>query len=88
MLHGQEDKSTIVVAMSPLIRDKASVTHTGRLANFCGFALLVFYEVIKHASNYDMVNLAFDQYFKKSLKEGKRSSRGEVSQYLFETYST
>ena len=32
--------------------------------------------------------MIFDQYFEKSLKEGKRSNRGEGSQYLFEVDST
>ena len=32
--------------------------------------------------------MIFDQYFKKSLKEGKRSNREEGSQYLFEVDST
>ena len=37
---------------------------------------------MKHASNYDRINLIFDPYFEKSLKEGTRSGRGEGSHYL------
>ena len=39
---------------------------------------------MKHASNYDRINLIFDRYFEKSLKEGTRSDRGEGSQYLLQ----
>ena len=84
----QEGKSAIVVEMSPLIRAKAFATHTGSLTNFGEFAVLVYYEVMKHACNYDRIDLVFDRYFEKSLKEGTRSGRGEGSQYLFEGDST
>ena len=39
---------------------------------------------MKHETNYDRIDLAFDRYFEKSLKEGTRSPREEGSQYLFE----
>ena len=39
---------------------------------------------MKQALNYDRIDLIFDQYFDKSLKEGTRSGRGEGSQCLFE----
>ena len=48
------------------------------------FSLLVYYEVMKHETNYDRIDLAFDRYFEKSLKEGTRSLREEGSQYLLE----
>ena len=51
LLHDQESKSVIVVEMSPLIRAKAFATHTGSLKNFDEFAVLVYYKVMKHASN-------------------------------------
>ena len=38
---------------------------------------------MKHASNYDRINLVFDQYFEKSLKERTRSDRGEGSQNYY-----
>ena len=50
--------------MPPLIRAKAFATHTGGLISFDEFAVLVYYEVVKHALN-DLKDLAFDQYFKK-----------------------
>ena len=86
--NNEEGKSANVVQMPSLIRAKAFATHTGSLINFRKFAILVYSEVVKHALNYDRVDLAFDQYFKKSLKEGTRSGRGESSQYLFEGDST
>ena len=39
---------------------------------------------MKHTLNYDRIDLVFDQYLKKCLKEETRSGRGEGSQYLFE----
>ena len=86
--HDQEGNSSIVVKMSSLITAKAFAIHTCSLTNFGEFAVLVFYEVMKHASNYDRIDLIFDQYFEKSLKEGTRSGRGESSWYLFEGDST
>ena len=86
--HDQEGKSVILVEMAPLIRAKTFATHTGSLTNFGEFAVLIYYEVMKHASKYDMIDLVFDRYFEKSLKEGTRSGRGEGSQYLFEGDST
>ena len=72
-------KSSIVIEMSPLIKAKAFATHTGSLANFGEFSLLVYHEVMKYGTNYDMIDLVFDRYFEKSLKEGTRSQRGEGS---------
>ena len=43
---------------------------------------------MRHASNYDRIDLVFDQYFEENLKEGTRSGREEGSQYLFEGDST
>ena len=43
---------------------------------------------MKHAWNYDRIDLVFDRYFEKSIKEGTRSGRGEGSQHLFEGSST
>ena len=80
--HDHKGKSDIVVEMSPITRTKVFPAHTGSLTNFGEFAVLVYYEVMKLASNYDRADLIFDQYFKKSLKEGTRSGRGEGSQYL------
>ena len=39
---------------------------------------------MKHTLNYDRIDLIFDQYLKKCLREETRSGRGEGSQYLFE----
>ena len=71
-----------------LIWAKAFATHIGSLTNFGEFAVLVYYEVMKHAWNYDRIDLVFDRYFEKSIKEGTRSGRGEGSQHLFEGSST
>ena len=49
--HDREGKSTIVVEVSPLTTGKAFATHAGSLTNFGEFAVLVYYEVTKHASN-------------------------------------
>ena len=86
--HDKEGKSGIVVEMSPLIRAKAFATHAGSLTNFGEFAVLIYYEVMRHASNYDRIDLVFNQYFEKNLKKGTRSGREEGSQYLFEGDST
>ena len=86
--HDQEGKTDIVVEMSPTIRAKAYATHTGKLTNFGQFAVLVYHEVMKKASNCDRIDLVFDQYLMKIVKEGTRSGRGEGSQYLFEGDST
>ena len=43
---------------------------------------------MKQASNYDRIDLVFDQYFEQSLKEETRTGRGEGSQNLFEGDST
>ena len=83
-----EAKSSIVIGISPLIKAKAFATHTGSLANFGQFPLLVYCEVMKCGTNYDRIDLVFDRYFEKSLKEETRSQRGEGSQYLFEEGST
>ena len=71
-----------------MIKAKAFATHTGSLASFGEFSLLVYYKVMKYGTNYDRIDLVFDQYFNKSLKEGTRSWRGEGSQYLLERGST
>ena len=83
-----EAKSSIVTEMSPLIKVKTFATHTGSLASFGDISLLVYYKVMKYGTNYDRIDLVFDRYFEKSLKEGTRSRRGEGSQYLFEGDST
>ena len=82
--HDQQGKPAVAVEMPSLIRAKVFVTRPRSLINFGEFAILVYDEVMKHALNYDRIDLVFDQYFKKSLKEGTRSGRGEGSQYLFE----
>ena len=84
----RQGKSSIVIEMSPLVRAKAFATHTGRLVNFGEFSLLVYYEVMKLASNYDRIDMVFDRYFERSLKQGTRAGRGQGSQYLFEGDST
>ena len=86
--HDQEGKSAIVVEMSPLIRAEAFATHADSLTNFGEFAVLVYYEVVKLASHYHRIDLVFDPYFEKILKEGTRSGRKKGSQYLFERDST
>ena len=80
--HDQQGKPAVAVQMPSLIRAKVFVTRTGSLINFGEFTILVYDEVMKHALNYDRLDLVFDQYFKKSLKERTRSGREESSQYL------
>ena len=46
--------------MSPLIRAKAFAIQTGSLINFEEFAVPVYYQVMKHALNYDKKDLVFD----------------------------
>ena len=43
---------------------------------------------MKHESNYDRIDLVFDRYFEKNLKEGTISDRGEGSQYFLQGDST
>ena len=83
-----DSKSALVIEMSPLIRAKAFATHSGTLRDFGEFALMIFYEVMELSSNYNRVDLVFDRYFEKSLKEGTRSGRGQGSQFLFEGDAT
>ena len=66
--------------MSSLIRAKGFATHTGSPISLEEFAVLVY----KHGLNYDRIDLVFDQYFEKSLKERTRSGSEEGPQYLFE----
>ena len=61
--HHQKGTPAIVVEMSLLIRAKAFATHIGSLTNLGEFAVLVYYEVMKLASNYDGIELVFDRYF-------------------------
>ena len=61
--HHQKGTPAIVVEMSSLIRAKAFATHIGSLTNLGEFAVLVYYEVMKLASNYDGIELVFDRYF-------------------------
>ena len=77
--HDQEGKFTIIIEMSPLIKAKVFATHDGISTDFGEFAVLVYYEVIKNASKYDKIDLFFNIYFEKSLKEGARFGRGEDS---------
>ena len=55
-----EAKSSIVIEMLPLIKAKAFATHTGSLASFGEFPLLVYYQVMKYGINYDRIDEAFD----------------------------
>ena len=82
--HEQEGKSAILEEMSPFIRAKAFAIHTGSLTNFDEFGVLVYYEILKHASNYDRIYFISNRYFAKGLKEGIIYDREEDSQYLFE----
>ena len=44
---------------------------------------MVYYEIMKHASNCDKIDLPFDRrYFKKGVNKGTGSGSGEGSQYL------
>ena len=45
---------------------------------------MVYYEVMKHASNCDKIDLSFDQYFEKGVNKGTRYGSGEDSQYLLQ----
>ena len=38
---------------------------------------------MKHAANYQRIDLVFDRYLERSLKEGTRMGRGEGPGYLF-----
>ena len=46
--------------MPPLIRAKALETHTGSPISFEEFAVLLDYQVMKHALNYDKIDFVFD----------------------------
>ena len=45
--------------------------HTGSLIIFDEFAVLVYYEVMKHASNYDSIDFFFDQNLEKNSSKGQ-----------------
>ena len=70
--------------MSPFINAKAYAIQATNLTNFGEFSLAIYYEVMKHAANYERVDLVFDRYFEGSLKEGTRMGRGQAPVYLFE----
>ena len=55
-----EAKSSVVIEMLPLIKVKPFATHTGSLANFREFSLLIYYEVMKYRTNFDRIDLVFD----------------------------
>ena len=86
--HDQEGKSAIIIEISPLVKAKAFATNDGISTDFGEFAVLVYYEIMKNASKYDKIDLFFNIYFQKSLKEGARFGRGEDSQNLFKGDST
>ena len=67
---------------------KAYSVDTSSLKNFEEFSLLIYYEVMRHATNYERIDLVFDRYFEMSLKEGTRLGRGDGSKYSFEGDST
>ena len=69
--HDQEGKSDIVVEMSPITRTKVFPAHTGSLTNFGEFAVLVYYEVMKHTPNYDRIDLVFDWFLRKLSRKGQ-----------------
>ena len=81
--HDQESKSPIILEMSPLIRAKAFSSQSSSLANFGEFSLLIYYEVMRLAAQYKRIDLVFDRYFDRSLKEATRAGRGEGSKYSF-----
>ena len=87
-IYNPEDKLSIVLEMSPLIKAKAYSTHTSSLTNFGEFSVLMYYDVMKHAASYERIDLVFDRYFERSLKEATRLGRGEGSKYSFEGDST
>ena len=82
LLHDPKGNSAIVVVMSPLIRTKTFATHTDSLTNTSAFAVLVNYTVMKHASNYDRIDLVFDWYSEKSLKK----TQDQVEEKVYSTY--
>ena len=86
--HDQEGKPDIVVEVSPIIRAQFFAKYTGSLTNFGEFAVLVYYEVMKHASNYDRIDLVFDRYSRKVSRKRQGLGRGDGLQYLFEGDST
>ena len=77
-------KSSIVLEMSPIIKARAFSIQTSNLRNFEEFSLAIYNDIMKHAANYQRVDLVFDRYFEGSLKEGTRMARGEAPEYLFE----
>ena len=61
--HDQEVKSDIVLDTSLIKKVKSFATHNTSQTNLSEYAVLVYYEIIKHVSNYDIIDLVFDQYF-------------------------
>ena len=79
---GRECNSAIVIEMSPIIRAKAFSSSGAEC--FSDFAVLLYYEVMKLASSHERIDVVFDRYFDKSLKEGTRKNRGAGSRFVFE----
>ena len=72
-----EAKSSIVIGISPLIKAKAFATHTGSLANFGQFPLLVYCEVMKCGTNYDRIDLVSLIDTSRKVSRKRQDRRGE-----------
>ena len=73
-------KSAIVIEMAPLIHSMSFIESS----SFSDFALILYRQVIKLARGYQRIDIVFDQYFERSLKNSTRETRGVGSRYIFD----
>ena len=81
-LPNSESNSAIILEMSPMIRAKCA-SIISDVCCFSDLAVVIFYQVQSLGSGYGRMDLVFDRYFEKSLKEDTRKNRGIGSRFVF-----
>ena len=79
-------KTAIIVEMSPIIRAKC-LSLSSSLSTMSDLAVLLYYHVQSICFGATRIDLVFDRYFEKSLKEDMRLSRGIGSRVIFNANS-
>ena len=81
-LPNSESNSAIILEMSPMIRAKCA-SISSDVCCFSDLAVVIFYQVQSLGSGYGRMDLVFDRYFEKNLKEDMRKNRGIGSRFVF-----
>ena len=79
--NGNERNTVIIIEMSPLIRAKCSSV-TSDVSTFSDLVVVIFYHVQHISSSFDRVDLVFDRYFERSLKEDKEGPWNRIEVYF------